>query len=128
MRTDSGQRTIGFVLHAKPIAVSGGTHKFTSYWALMISYENKIDWDSFKSNKVNIVRNPSLSDDRNAGYEYSRNGSLQAYGVVKDNVIRSPQQLDANGDDGRPARVTPYWWLDEQTRAFPGSYLHDVVQ
>ena len=32
-----------------------------------------------------------------AGYKYPRDGLLQAYGVVKDKEIRSPQHLDANG-------------------------------
>jgi hypothetical protein len=32
-----------------------------------------------------------------AGYKYPRDGLLQAYGVVKDKEIRSPQNLDANG-------------------------------
>lgn len=32
-----------------------------------------------------------------ADYKYPRDGLLQAYGIVKDKEIRSPQQLDANG-------------------------------
>jgi len=32
-----------------------------------------------------------------AGYKYPRDGLLQAYGVVKDKEMRSPQHLDANG-------------------------------
>lgn len=31
------------------------------------------------------------------GYKYPRDGLLQAYGVVKDKEMRSPQHLDANG-------------------------------
>ncbi|KAI0654558.1 hypothetical protein C8Q70DRAFT_516355 [Cubamyces menziesii] len=34
-RTTPAQRTIGFVLHAEPIAVSDGPHKFTRDWALV---------------------------------------------------------------------------------------------
>ena len=53
-RTTPAQRTIGFVLHAEPIAVSDGPHKFTSDWALIELYEEKIEWNSFKGNKVYI--------------------------------------------------------------------------
>ncbi|KAI9442962.1 hypothetical protein H4582DRAFT_1921557 [Lactarius indigo] len=105
-RTIPAQRIIGFVLHAEPIAVSDGPHKFTRDWALVELYEDKIDWGSFKGNKVYIGGNLSSSDYRKimfprpedqAGYKYPRDGLLQAYGVVKDKEIRSPQQLDANG-------------------------------
>ncbi|KAI0665003.1 hypothetical protein C8Q70DRAFT_1049187 [Cubamyces menziesii] len=105
-KTSPGQRTIGFVLHAEPIIVSDGDYKSTHDWALIELYENKIDWDSFKANKVYIGGNLSSSDYRKimfprtgdqAGYKYPRDGLLQASGVVKDSEIRSPQQLDANG-------------------------------
>ncbi|KAH9890582.1 hypothetical protein C8Q73DRAFT_747444 [Cubamyces lactineus] len=105
-RTTPAQRTIGFVLHAEPIAVSDGPHKFTRDWALVELYEEKIEWDSFMGNKVYIGGNLSSSDFRTimfprhedqAGYKYPCDGLLQAHGVVKDKEIRSPQQLDANG-------------------------------
>ena len=53
-RTTPPQRTIGFVLHVEPIAVNDGPHEFTRDWALIELYEEKIDWDSFKGNKVYI--------------------------------------------------------------------------
>ncbi len=53
-RTTPDQHTIGFVLHVEPIAVSDGPHQFTRDWALIELYEEKIDWDSFKGNKVYI--------------------------------------------------------------------------
>jgi len=53
-RATPAQRTIGFVHHVEPIAVSDGPHKFPRDWALIELYEEKIDWDSFKGNKVYI--------------------------------------------------------------------------
>jgi hypothetical protein len=47
-RTTPEHRTIGFVLHVEPIAVSDGPHQFTRDWALIELYEEMIDWDSFK--------------------------------------------------------------------------------
>ncbi|KAM5531469.1 hypothetical protein V8D89_014859 [Ganoderma adspersum] len=104
--TDPAQRTIGFVIHAEPIAVSDGPHQFIRDWALIELYEEKIDWDSFKGNKIYIGGNFSpyecfktmfpRPEDR-AGLKSPRHGLLQACGVVQDKEIRSPQHLDANG-------------------------------
>lgn len=53
-KTTPEQRTIGFVLHVEPIAVSDESHKFTRDWALIELYEERINWDSFKGNKVYV--------------------------------------------------------------------------
>jgi hypothetical protein len=53
-RTSPEHRSIGFVLHAEPVIVSDGPHQFTRDWALIELYEEKIDWGSFKGNKVFI--------------------------------------------------------------------------
>lgn len=55
-RTTPAQRTIGFVLHVEPIAVSNGPHPFTRDWALIELYDGKIDWDLFTGNKVYVGR------------------------------------------------------------------------
>ena len=47
-------RVIGFVLHAEPITVSVGPHQFTSDWALIELYNEKVDWSKFRGNKVYI--------------------------------------------------------------------------
>ncbi|KAK7025496.1 hypothetical protein VNI00_015930 [Paramarasmius palmivorus] len=108
-RTTLAQRTIGSVLHVEPITVSDGPHHFTSDWALIELYEEKIDWKSFKGNQVYIGGNLSPSDygkimfprpEDQGSYKYPRDGLLQAYSVVKDKEIRSPQQFDANGKRG----------------------------
>ncbi|KAK7032242.1 hypothetical protein VNI00_013200 [Paramarasmius palmivorus] len=105
-RTTLAQRTIGSVLHVEPITVSDGPHHFTSDWALIELHEEKIDWKSFKGNQIYIGGNLSPSDygkimfprpEDQGSYKYPRDGLLQAYNVVKDKEIRSPQQFDANG-------------------------------
>ncbi len=52
--TTLNQRTIGFVLHSEKIEVSVEPHKFTKDWALIELYEEKIDWPTFKGNKIYI--------------------------------------------------------------------------
>ena len=55
------QRKLGFVLHAEEIAVSVEPHKFTNDWALIELYNDKIDWSSFKGNKVFVGASFSMS-------------------------------------------------------------------
>lgn len=60
-RTNPSQRIIGFVLHAEPIVVSDGLHRFTRDWALIELYREKIDWDTFQGNKVYVGTFPISS-------------------------------------------------------------------
>jgi hypothetical protein len=101
------QRVIGFVLHSERIEVSVKPHGFTKDWSLVELYEEKIDWSTFQGNKVYIGGNFSIADFGNimfpqpsdrANYQYPPDGLLQAYGIVKDDEIRNPQHLDANGE------------------------------
>ncbi|KZT27853.1 hypothetical protein NEOLEDRAFT_1154829 [Neolentinus lepideus HHB14362 ss-1] len=100
-------RVIGFVLHSEKIEVSVDPHGYTSDWALIELFKEKIDWASFKGNKVYIGGNLSVPDFRNtmfphpadqANYKYPEDGLLQAYGVVRDQEIRNPPHLDVNGE------------------------------
>jgi hypothetical protein len=50
--TTLDQRTIGFVLHSEKIEVSVEPYKFTKDWALIELYNDKIDWTTFKGNKL----------------------------------------------------------------------------
>ncbi|KAI0298529.1 hypothetical protein BC826DRAFT_1103029 [Russula brevipes] len=106
-RTTFDQRVIGFVLHSEKIEVSVEPHNFTKDWALIELYDEKIDWPTFKGNKVYIGGNLSTNDWRNtmfpqpvdkANYRYPPVGLLQAHGVVQDDEIRNPQHLDVNGE------------------------------
>ena len=47
-------RVIGFVLHSEKIEVSVDPHGFTKDWALIELYDEKIDWATFKGNKVYV--------------------------------------------------------------------------
>ncbi|KAG2070519.1 hypothetical protein BDR04DRAFT_1054093 [Suillus decipiens] len=100
-RTTPSQRVIGFVLHSQKIEVSVEPHNFTNDWALIELYDEKIDWPTFKGNKVYIGGNLSVSDFGNtmfpqlvdqANYQYPRDGFLQ------DDEIRNPQHLDVHGE------------------------------
>ncbi|KAG7094922.1 hypothetical protein E1B28_005728 [Marasmius oreades] len=100
------QRVVGFLLHSEKIEVSVKPHNFTNDWALIELYNEKIDWATFKGNKIYVGGNLSIADygktmfpnpvDQDK-YCYPRNGLLQAYGVVQDNEIHNPQHLDVHG-------------------------------
>ncbi|KAI9435272.1 hypothetical protein H4582DRAFT_1766873, partial [Lactarius indigo] len=69
--------------------------------------QDKINWMTFEGNKVFVGGNflisnyrdtmfPQLQDCKN--YTYPADGLLQVYGVVQDEEICKPQQLDCNGE------------------------------
>lgn len=60
-RTTPDQRVIGFVLHSEEIEVSAEPYGFTNDWALIELYKEKIDWSSFKGNKVYVGTSFSIS-------------------------------------------------------------------
>jgi hypothetical protein len=53
-RTIPDQRVLGFVLHSEKIEVSVEPYNFTKDWALIELYEEKVDWSTFKGNKVYV--------------------------------------------------------------------------
>lgn len=55
------QRVIGFLLHFEKIEVSARAYGFTKDWALIELYDEKIDWSSFKLNKVYVGKFFSIS-------------------------------------------------------------------
>jgi hypothetical protein len=61
LRTTPDQRVIGFVLHSEKIEVSVEPYHFTKDWALIELYNEKIDWPTFKGNKVYIGTSFSIS-------------------------------------------------------------------
>lgn len=106
-RTTPNLRVIGFVRHSENIEVSDGPHNFTKDWALIELYDKKIDWATFKGNKVYIGGNLSVADFHNtmfphpvdqANYQYPQDDLLQAYSVIQDDEIHDPQHLDVYGE------------------------------
>ncbi|CCL98808.1 uncharacterized protein FIBRA_00813 [Fibroporia radiculosa] len=102
-RVDPSKRAIGFVLHCEPIEVSSGPRRFTKDWALIELYNDMIDWNAFRGNRVYVAARitgpqygeimwPQAAD--SADYKYPANGLLQAYGVVQEDELRNPQHLD----------------------------------
>ncbi|OBZ77823.1 hypothetical protein A0H81_02037 [Grifola frondosa] len=105
--TTLDQRTIGFVLHSEKIEVSIEPYKFTKDWALIELYNDKIDWATFKGNKLWVGGKLSISEYGNVmfpqpqdrkNYSYPDDGLLQAYDFVREAEMHNPQQLDVHGE------------------------------
>ncbi|KAH9035841.1 hypothetical protein EDB84DRAFT_1588082 [Lactarius hengduanensis] len=102
------QRVLGYVVYAPPISVSTGPKKFTEDWALIDLYLDKIDWDGFKGNIIYLGNKISADDfvlkmhphpEGRSSFKFPIGGLLQVKGVVKENEIRQPTQLDKNGEE-----------------------------
>jgi hypothetical protein len=48
------QRVLGYVLHAPPITVCTGPQMFTEDWAMINIYRDKINWNEFQGNVVDL--------------------------------------------------------------------------
>jgi len=59
--TTLDQHMIGFVLHLEKIEVSVEPYKFTKDWALIELYNDKINWTTFKGNKLWVGMSFSIS-------------------------------------------------------------------
>ncbi|KAG8740173.1 hypothetical protein FRC10_004699, partial [Ceratobasidium sp. 414] len=106
--TDENQRVLGHIIHAPPISVSTGDKDFTEDWALVELDDDKIDWQNFKGNVIDLGTRLSPGDfvvkmhpDRRSltSFEYPRGGLLQLRGVVKEDELRHPTMLDKNGEE-----------------------------
>ncbi|TFY55686.1 hypothetical protein EVG20_g9228 [Dentipellis fragilis] len=91
--TTLNQRVIGYVVYAPAISVDDCPKHFIRDWALIDLYRDKIDWDTFQGNKIYVGGKISQSN-----FKYPPGGLLQVTGILKDDEIRKPQQLDANGE------------------------------
>ncbi|KIM51804.1 hypothetical protein SCLCIDRAFT_12023 [Scleroderma citrinum Foug A] len=90
-----------------PITVGAGAACYTEDWALIELDRNKIDWDNFKGNAVDLgteipVHNfisqmyPNLL--ANATFKYPSNRLLPLQGVIGEDKLCRPQMLDANNE------------------------------
>lgn len=114
------QRLLGYVCYAPPISCGIGAEQFTEDWALIDLYRNKIDWDKFQGNVVNLgtfrsYRCPISSlysgnisapdfilkmhpDPATRSFRFPTSGFLKIRGVVTEDGLRKPKQIDANGE------------------------------
>jgi len=52
--SDEDQRVLGHIAYSPPITVGTGTESYTEDWALIELDRNKIDWNTFKGNVIDL--------------------------------------------------------------------------
>ena len=55
------QRVLGHIAHSPPISVSTGPKRFTEDWALIELHNQKIDWEFFQGNVIDLGTFRSIS-------------------------------------------------------------------
>ncbi|KAH9013974.1 hypothetical protein EDB85DRAFT_1899422 [Lactarius pseudohatsudake] len=102
------QCMLGYIVYAPLISISTGPKKFTEDWALIDLHLDKIDWDGFKGNVIYLGNKISADDfilkmhphpKSHSSFKFPIGGLLQVKGVIKENKIRQPTQLDKNGEE-----------------------------
>ncbi|KAF8326997.1 uncharacterized protein EI90DRAFT_3226658 [Cantharellus anzutake] len=105
--SEESLRVLGHVAYSPPITVGAGAKRYTEDWALIELDCNKIDWDNFKGNVVDLgteipvhnftsrmYPNPSA----NTTFKYPSNRLLPLQGIIGEDELRHPQMLDADNE------------------------------
>ncbi|KAH8992420.1 hypothetical protein EDB92DRAFT_1945213 [Lactarius akahatsu] len=105
--SEESQRVIGHIAYSPAITVGTGTKRYTEDWALIELDRNKIDWDKFRGNVIDLgteipileIVSKMRPDPANpASFIYPLRGLLPVQGVITEDELRRPQMHDADGD------------------------------
>ncbi|KAL4066316.1 hypothetical protein V8B97DRAFT_1980589 [Scleroderma yunnanense] len=105
--SEEGQRILGHVIYSPPITVGTGAECYTEDWALIELNPNKIDWNTFKGNVIDLgteipVHGLTLrmypDPAAPTSFKYPYNRLLPLHGVIEEDELRHPQMLDADGE------------------------------
>ncbi|KAF8959249.1 hypothetical protein BDZ97DRAFT_1761585 [Flammula alnicola] len=100
-------RVIGHVAYSPPITVGAGAERYTEDWALIELNRNKIDWNNFKGNAVDLGTEVSVPNftsrmypnpSANTTFKYPSNRLLPLQGVIGEDELRRPQMFDADNE------------------------------
>ncbi|KAF9505055.1 hypothetical protein BS47DRAFT_1374340 [Hydnum rufescens UP504] len=105
--TKPEQRVVGYVRHAPPMSFGTGPEQFTEDWALIDLDVDKIDWGTFMGNVINLGSRiapaefwKKMHPDPNgrSSFKFPVGALLKVKGVVGEDDLCRPKQLDANGE------------------------------
>ncbi|TDL17861.1 hypothetical protein BD410DRAFT_534844 [Rickenella mellea] len=105
--TVESERIMGHVVHSPPLSVGTGPKRFTEDWALIELHGEKIDWEAFKGNVIDLGTKilpydfmlkmyPNAAD--RTSFKYPRGRLFHLLDVVEEPELRHPTMLDANGE------------------------------
>ncbi|KAF8591707.1 hypothetical protein K439DRAFT_1610995 [Ramaria rubella] len=99
-------RVLGHVAHSPPISIGSGPERFTEDWALIELHGEKINWEAFKGNVIDLGTTPSVVDfmlkmqpHPTTSFKYPFDRLFQLQDILKENELRHPTMLDANGEE-----------------------------
>ncbi|KAF8715297.1 hypothetical protein AX14_012638 [Amanita brunnescens Koide BX004] len=100
------QRVLGHIAHSPPISVSTGLKRFTEDWALIELHNEKIDWEFFQGNVIDLGTTSELvrfmmklHPQAAINFSYLTGRFLQLWDVIKEDELRHPTMFDANGEE-----------------------------
>ncbi|KAF8327470.1 uncharacterized protein EI90DRAFT_3224556 [Cantharellus anzutake] len=103
--SEESLRVIGHVAYSPPITVGAGAERYTEDWALIELDCNKIDWDNFKGNVVDLGTHRDfgaqlyLTDiPQPLGQRHFQIPILPLQGIIGEDELRHPQMLGADND------------------------------
>lgn len=101
--SEERQRTLGHIAYSPPIAVGTGAEAYTEDWCLVELNRDKIDWDNFKGNVIDlgtdiefpdfIMRMDPVFPRRFFQYPYD-DRLLPVGGVIEEDEMRCPKMRD----------------------------------
>ncbi|KAI6097141.1 hypothetical protein EV401DRAFT_2247385 [Pisolithus croceorrhizus] len=105
--SEESQRVLGHIAYSPPLTFGTGAEKYTEDWALIELDRNKIDWDTFKGNVIDLGTDIPVYDftlrmypnpTARTSFRYPSNRLLPIQGVIKQGELRRPEMLDQDGE------------------------------
>ncbi|KIK80949.1 hypothetical protein PAXRUDRAFT_763789 [Paxillus rubicundulus Ve08.2h10] len=101
------QRVLGHVAHSPPISVGTSPKCFTDNWALIELHREKIDWEAFKGNVIDLGTEISVDNfmlkmyshpTARTSVKYPHGRLLQLQDFLNEDKLHHPKMLDTNGE------------------------------
>lgn len=105
--SEESQRVIGHIAYSPAITVGAGTKRYTEDWALIELDRDKIDWDNFRGNVIDLGTEIPPAEftlkmrpdpATPTSFKYPLGGLLPVQGVIAEDELRCPQMHDADGE------------------------------
>ncbi|KIK77058.1 hypothetical protein PAXRUDRAFT_779193 [Paxillus rubicundulus Ve08.2h10] len=101
------QHVLGHVAHFPPISVGTSPKHSTKHWALIKLHCEKIDWEAFKGNVIDLGTNISVDNfmskmyphpTARTAFKYPHGHLLQLQDFLNEDELRHPKTHNANGE------------------------------
>ncbi|KIM33494.1 hypothetical protein M408DRAFT_155554, partial [Serendipita vermifera MAFF 305830] len=102
--SEENQRVLGHIAYSPPITVGTGAEAYTEDWGLVELNRDKIDWDNFKGNVIDLGMDIRVPDfvrridpvHGHRSFQYPCDRLLPLRGVIEEDEMRCPKMRDAD--------------------------------